>query len=191
VLSPDEHDLSARLEAVTADTFRFVGEPVGERPHMPDYGVETDRWQALPWSWAAQRLTEARNYWVVTVSAAGRPHALPVWGVWDDSEHRFCFSCGPRSRKAANLAANPQVSVAPEDTVEAVSVEGTAAVVHDEPRREWWISRYLMKYAPISPGLGAEFLRENLLVEVTPERAFAIIEREPEFATRATRWRFS
>jgi general stress protein 26 len=164
-------------------------EPVGERPQMPDYGVETDQWQALPWSWAAQRLIRNRNYWVVTVSAAGGPHALPVWGVWDDEEHRFCFSCGPRSRKARDLAANPHVCVAPEDTVEAVSVEGTALVIHEESRRECWIERYLTKYLPVSPDLGADFLRENLIVEVTPERVFAIIEREQEFATRATRWR--
>jgi nitroimidazol reductase NimA-like FMN-containing flavoprotein (pyridoxamine 5'-phosphate oxidase superfamily) len=157
---------------------------------MPEYGVETDQWRALPWSWAAQRLIESRNYWLVTVSAAGRPHALPVWGVWDDDEHRFGFSCAPRSRKAANIRANRQVSFAPESTVEAVSVEGTAVLVSDEPRREWWIERYLTKYRPISPELGADFLRANVIVEVAPERAFAIIEREPEFATRATRWRF-
>lgn len=158
---------------------------------MPDYGVDTDRWRALPWSWAAQRLIGARNYWLVTVSAAGRPHALPVWGVWNDEEHRFCFSCGPRSRKVRDLAANPHVSVAPEDTVEVVSVEGTAVIVHDESRRECWIERYLTKYRPVSPDLSAGFVRENVIVEVTPRRVFAVIEREQEFATRATRWRLS
>ncbi len=168
-----------------------MGEPIGERPYMPDYGLETDRWQALPWSWAARHLTGARNYWVITASASGRPHALPVWGVWDDEQHRFCFSCGPRSRKAANIAANPQVSFAPEDTVEAVSVEGRAAVVDDYDRREWWMEQYLTKYRAVSEDLSADFLRANLIVEVTPERAFAIIERESEFAQRATRWRFA
>ncbi len=166
-----------------------VVDPVGERPRMPDYGVETDQWQALPWSWAAQRLIAARNYWLVTVSADGCPHALPVWGVWDDQEHQFCFSCGPRARKAKDLADNPRVSFAPEDTVEVVSVQGTAQVIADEPRRERWIERYLAKYQHLAPELGPDFLRENLIVEVTPERAFGIIEREQEFATRATRWR--
>jgi nitroimidazol reductase NimA-like FMN-containing flavoprotein (pyridoxamine 5'-phosphate oxidase superfamily) len=156
---------------------------------MPGYGVETDRWQALPWSWAAQRLIEARSYWLVTVSAVGRPHALPVWGVWDDEEHRFCFSCGPRSRKARNLAVNDQVSFTPESTVEAVSVEGTAQVVLDPSRREHWIERYLTKYRPLSADLSADFLRENLVVEATPVRAFGVIDRAGEFATRATRWR--
>src|SRR5262245_61723663 len=112
-------------------TVRVVTEPVGERPYMPDYGVDTDQWRALPWSWAAQRLTGARNYWVVTVSAQGRPHALPVWGVWDDDEHRFFFSCGPRSRKARNIEANPRVTIASEDTVEAISLAGSAAVIEE------------------------------------------------------------
>src|SRR5262245_45442378 len=115
--------------------------PVGERPHMPDYGVDTPDWEALPWAWAGERLAKGRNYWIVTVSAAGRPHALPVWGVWHDDELRFAFSCGPRSRKAANLAANPSVVVGSEDTVECLSIEGTANPVVGA-RQQVWIDRY-------------------------------------------------
>jgi hypothetical protein len=156
---------------------------------MPDYGVDTPDWHALPWTWAEERLAAGRNYWVVTVAADGRPHALPVWGVWSADELRFAFSCGPKSRKAANLAANRRVVVASEDTVECLSMEGRADLV-DDARRDQWIARYLAKYTPLSPGLSAEFLRQNLVFEVVPERVFAIIEREAEFSTRATRWRF-
>ena len=121
-------------------------EPVGERPIMPDYGVQdAEDWQALPWSWAAAKLAAARNFWLCTASVTGQPHALPLWGVWDEATHRFCFSCGPRSRKAADVAANPHVAFAPEDTVECVSVEGTAAVIAD-PRLQYWISLYRAKY---------------------------------------------
>lgn len=167
-----------------------MAEPRAERPHMPDYGVETPDWSPLPWSWAAERLVPNRNYWVVTASLDGRPHALPVWGVWNDGEHRFVFSCGPRSRKARNLASNPRIVVAVDDTIECVSVEGRAAVVGEPTRQQEWIERYLAKYRPESPDLSAEFIGQNLLVEVEPERAFAIIEREDEFSTRATRWVF-
>jgi nitroimidazol reductase NimA-like FMN-containing flavoprotein (pyridoxamine 5'-phosphate oxidase superfamily) len=160
------------------------------RPYMPDYGVDTPAWEPLPWSWAAERLTAGRNYWVVTASAGGRPHALPVWGVWHDPEARFAFFSGPRSRKARNLAANPQAVVMGDDTVECISVEGRAAVVRDEERQGHWIERYLAKYQPISPGVSAEFLHQNELFEFEPERAFAIIEREDDFASRATRWVF-
>lgn len=166
-----------------------VSEPVAQRPHMPDYGVEGDGWMGLPWSWAADRLVRTRNYWVVTVSRSGRPHALPVWGVWHDDEQRFGFSCGPRSTKAAHLSANRHVVFTVDDTVECVSVQGDAEVVRGD-RTDVWIERYLAKYSAEASGLSAEFLRANFLVEVRPTTGFGVIEREDEFARRATRWRF-
>jgi pyridoxine/pyridoxamine 5'-phosphate oxidase len=157
---------------------------------MPDYGVDTPEWEPLPWSWAAERLGANRNFWVVTVSADGRPHALPVWGVWNDDEGRFAFSCSPRARKARNLAGNPHAVVMTDDTVECLSIEGQADSVSDEQRQAQWIDRYLAKYRPMAPDLSADFLRQHLMLEFVPGRAFAIIEREDEFATRATRWVF-
>ena len=157
---------------------------------MPDYGVDTPSWAPLPWSWAAERLTANQNFWVVTVSAARRPHALPVWGVWEDAEARFAFTCGPRARKLRNLAANPQAVIMVDSTVECVSIEGSAGRVREDGRREQWIERYLAKYRPMAPDLSAEFLRRNAMVEFVAERAFGVIEREEEFSTRPTRWVF-
>lgn len=157
---------------------------------MPDYGVGRGAWAPLPWSWAAERMAANQNFWVVTVSAGGRPHALPVWGVWDDTEARFAFSCGPRARKMRNLAANPQAVIMVDETVECVSVEGSAAPIRDDERREQWIERYLAKYQPIAPDISAAFLRGNAMVEFVAERAFAVIERQEEFSTRPTRWVF-
>ena len=77
-----------------------------------------------------------------------------------------------------------------DDTVECLSVEGRADTGADEQRQEQWIERYLAKYQPITPDLSADFLRQHLMLEFVPERAFAIIEREEEFANRATRWVF-
>lgn len=158
---------------------------------MPDYGVEAPSWAPLPWSWAVERLVTNRNFWVVTVSADCRPHALPVWGVWDDDDGRFAFFCGPRARKARNLASNQWAVITIADTVECLSVEGRAAAIQEHDRRAQWIERYLAKYQPISPDINADFLRQNLVIEFQPERAFAVIEREEEFSTRATRWVFA
>ena len=77
-----------------------------------------------------------------------------------------------------------------DDTVECLSVEGTARLVDDDQSRDHWIDRYLAKYRPISPAISADFLGQNLIIEFAPERAFAVIEREEEFSTRATRWVF-
>jgi nitroimidazol reductase NimA-like FMN-containing flavoprotein (pyridoxamine 5'-phosphate oxidase superfamily) len=167
-----------------------MADPVAEMPYMPDYGVRAETWEPLPWTWAAAKLAAGRNYWLVTASAEGRPHALPVWAVWHEGDHRLALSCGPRSRKARNLLANPQVTVAVDDTVECLALEGRAEVLTDQARRAEWARRYVAKYQPLAPELDTGFVLAHLVVEVTPERALAVIEREQEFATRPTRWRF-
>ena len=168
-----------------------MADPVAQMPYMPDYGVRAESWRPLPWDWAAAKLAQGRNYWLVTASGEGRPHALPVWAVWEDGEHRLAFSCGPRSRKARNLRANPLVTVAVDDTVECLSLEGRAEIVTDQARREEWARRYVAKYRPHAPELDAGFVLAHLVVEVAPERALAVIERESQFATRPTRWVFT
>lgn len=162
---------------------------------MSDYGVPEDPGGVLPWTWAQQRLVANRNYWVVTASAAARPHAMPVWGVWLAETDRFWFSCSPNARKARNLVQNPQCVVAVDDTVECISVEGRARVA--EPARDavavdHAVAAYLAKYwddPAVHPEMEA-FVRSHTIIEVTPDRAFGIIERDDEFAERATRWRW-
>lgn len=157
---------------------------------MADYGVGGPDWSALPWSWAGERLAGTRSYWVVTADAHGQPHSMPVWGVWDDEELRFVFSCAPTAKKARNIAVNPRVTFTNDDTVEAVSVQGIATLVTDAERIETWVQRYVAKYGDeVGPDF-ADFMRAHAVVEVVPTVAFAMIERADEFATRATRWRF-
>lgn len=162
---------------------------------MSDYGVPADPAGALPWSWAQQRLIENKNYWVVTASASARPHAMPVWGVWLPDTERFWFSCSPNARKARNIGENPQCSMTVDDTVECISVEGRARIVDqtaDGAGIDNAVTNYVTKYwddPAVHPEMGA-FVRSHAIVEFTPEVAFGIIEREDEFARRATRWRW-
>jgi general stress protein 26 len=73
----------------------------------PDYG---DASAAAPaWSDIDQRLTDAPLYWMVTVRRDGRPHAVPLCGVWRDGAFVFCT--GEQEQKARNLEANPHVTV--------------------------------------------------------------------------------
>lgn len=160
---------------------------------MADYGVPADAGDALPWSWAESRLVANRNYWVVTASASGRPHAMPVWGVWLPDRERFWFSCSPNARKARNLAANPQCAVTVDDTIECISVEGRARLADpalDADAIDGAVTAYLAKYweDPAEHAAMEAFLRSHAIYEVTPDRAFGIIEREDEFAQKATRW---
>lgn len=52
------------------------------------------------------------------------------------------------------------------------------------------VAAYLAKYWPDSSDHEqmADFLGRNAVVQVVPERAVGIIEREDEFAAWATRW---
>lgn len=166
-----------------------------ERPEMSAYGVHDDLDGVLPWSWAEERLIGNKNYWVVTADGTGRPHALPVWGIWQRDPGRFVFSCAPTARKARNIAVNPQVCVTVADTVECVSVEGTARVLTrdaggSEADVEQRAQAYAEKYErdAVKRADLAVFFLAHLVVEVTPTRAFGIIEREEDFARRATRW---
>src|SRR4051812_9693775 len=99
--------------------------PPPERPGLvAGNGIDQPAEGLLPWSFVDERRATAHNYWVVTSSAAGRPHAAPVWGLWLDG--RFYFSTDPASRKGRNLAANPALVVHLESGDDAVILEGTA-----------------------------------------------------------------
>ncbi len=163
--------------------------PRAVRPAMADYGVPDDLDGVLPWSWAEERLLASRNLWVVSASAAGRPHAMPVWGVWVPDTSTFVFSCSPNSRKARNFAENPQVTVAVDSTVEVVVVEGTARSVTAaavDPALDLYVEKY---WATEEEKVeGKVFVSSHDVWELTPERAFGVIETEEDFARRATKW---
>ena len=67
---------------------------------------ETATSALLPWSWAAERLTGARNYWVATVRPDGRPHCRPLWA--SGSGRALVHTGSPPSEI---WRANPEVSV--------------------------------------------------------------------------------
>jgi nitroimidazol reductase NimA-like FMN-containing flavoprotein (pyridoxamine 5'-phosphate oxidase superfamily) len=104
-------------------------EPRSRRPPFKGYGVPDGDDGMLPWSWALERLEQARNYWVSTTRPDGRPHAMPVWGVW--LEEAFVFGSGSGSAKSRNLAANSAIVVHLESGDETVIVEGRAEPVLD------------------------------------------------------------
>ena len=165
-------------------------EPRAERPAMADYGVpEDDLDGVLPWSWAEERLVASRNLWVMSTYPDGRPHAMPVWGVWVPATSTFVFSCGENSRKAKNFAANPKAAVAVDSTVEVVVVEGTIRSVTGAevaPAVDAYVDKYWETEEERTEG--KEFMLANAVMELTPDRAFAVIETPEDFSRRATRW---
>lgn len=105
----------------------FADPPEAERPRSPppSYGVPVEGGELIEWSFVVGELERARNYWVVTVGRASRPHAAPVWGVFVGDD--LFLETSPSTRKARNLARNPAVVVHTESGDEVVIVEGSAA----------------------------------------------------------------
>ena len=149
---------------------------------MPGYGIPDDAEGVLPWRWADERLAAARRYWVSTVRPDGRPHAMPIWGVWHDDA--FWFSSGGGSRKVQNLATDPRCVVTTDNANEAVIIEGIAGEVADAADDEALQAAYRKKYDEgLDPDLGPIF-------RVMPSVAFGFIDHDDRFRETATRWRF-
>jgi len=152
---------------------------------MPGYGIAGpgEGTGLLPWSWAQQRLTASHDYWVATINADGRPHVMPVWGVWDGDA--LWFSSSPGSRKARNLDRDPRATITTDNAQEPVVVEGTAERVTDEPSVAAFAALVSAKY---SADYGVAFYLANATFRVRPTRAFGLMESD--FTGSPTRWDF-
>jgi nitroimidazol reductase NimA-like FMN-containing flavoprotein (pyridoxamine 5'-phosphate oxidase superfamily) len=157
-----------------------MSEPKASRPTMPGYGLEKAKappGEKLPWNEVVTLLAAARNYWIGSTWPDGRPHAMPVWGVWLDGA--LYFSTGDRSRKARNLAADPRCLVHVEAGDVAIVVEGEPAKTDDpETLKPVWAA-YKSKYDWIMDGEPFYFVRPRL----------ALSFRE-DLGETATRWTF-
>lgn len=158
--------------------------PRASRPYAPNYGIKSENEGSglLPWSWAEERLVGCKNFYLSTVTPEGRPHVMPVWGLWLDG--KFFFSTGRQSRKSKNIAANPYATVATGNSDEAVIVEGTVSQLHDRDYRKRFEKSVTEKY-----NFNVEGYEEEPVYILTPERAFGLIEKD--FVGSATRWTFS
>jgi general stress protein 26 len=149
---------------------------------MPDYGIKDSKSGKglLEWKWAEQRLTKARNYFLTTVRPDGRPHVMPIWGLWIGNA--FYFSTGKTSIKARNLASNPNCVLCPGDADEAVIVEGNAAKTTSRTILKKFKTAYLKKY-----DWDVSSMTEPLYV-LRPRVVFGQIEET--YTESATRWTF-
>lgn len=160
--------------------------PTASRPHAPGYGFPETTKGLLPWSWAEQRLKRSHNYWITTVKPDGSPHTMVVWGLWQDG--RFLFSTGSKSRKARNLAKNPNCIVCTEHADEAVIVEGVAKIADVAARREM-IPVYQKKYKFDLSSMKDDILSmKEPVFSVRPRVVFALWEKY--FQSKSTRWKF-
>jgi PPOX class probable F420-dependent enzyme len=161
--------------------------PRADRPFMPGYGLRgpTEGTGLLSWQWAHDRLVASHDYWLASSRPDGRPHLMPVWGVWDGAA--VFFSSANGSRKAQNLRARPRCSLATDDAYRPVVLEGDARVVTDAARRKNALDLENAKYGT---DYGIEMLDpdHNTWFEFRPVWAFAL--DEDDFTGSPTRWSF-
>jgi len=164
-------------------------EPETSRPYWPDaLGSPKDSTTGLkPWQWALERLEKSHNYWIATSRPDGRPHLMLVWGLW--WQDAFWFTTGPRTRKAKNLAAHPNVVIASDQADEAVILEGLAEEITERAVWKQLVQVYNRKYGgDLEPILMAS---DGCVFRVQPVVAFGQDEHAPNFAEAVTRWRFT
>lgn len=106
------------------------------------------------WRDATERLAAADTYWLATTRADGRPHLVPVLGVFVDGA--LHFAAGPATAKGRNLARDPECVVSARHGELDLVVEGVASrVVHSATLRRV-AEEYLAKYAwPVTVEDGA------------------------------------
>ena len=137
----------------------------------------------LTWERALAWLEQAHLYWVATVRPDGRPHVVPVEGIWLDGV--FYFGAAPGTRRRRNLSANSALVVHSESIKRAVIVEGFA-----ERETEVEVLERVTDINETKYGLRPT-LEEQLegTYAVRPRVAFGFIEGD--FVESATRWRFA
>ena len=117
---------------------------------------------------ALHRLRTARNAWVATVRADGRPHLVPTWFVWDDG--RFWIATGATSVKTRNVRERPAVCVSLEDGDDPLVAEGLGAV-HEDVFPDHVVEAFVGEYDwRIAPGLDDPDVGRVVLIEVVVSR---------------------
>ncbi len=169
-----------RHEGDNSSTDAGGGQPQPSRPRFHrGYGISGESQGMLSWEWLEERMSSARNYWIATTRPDGRPHCMPVWGVWQ--EGRFFFSTHRRSLKARHLTRIGHCCVHLESGDEVVILEGRAVEVDDQDRIARVDDSYEAKY-----GLRGGSVPGAALFGLRPLSALAW--REKDFPTSATRW---
>jgi Pyridoxamine 5'-phosphate oxidase len=95
-------------------------DPTAELMHLPP-GYGTPK-APRAWDDVRDQLSNATRYWLATVRPDGRPHVLPLDGIWLDD--RWFFGGSPETVKQRNLQSNPHAVLHLEDAQRTVIVEG-------------------------------------------------------------------
>lgn len=123
---------------------------------------------------------------------------MPVWAVWADrtvhTSHAetgtrpsgtLWFSSGLQSRKVRNIQAGSDVSVATEDALNPVVLEGSVRIETENSALQAFLVAMNAKYAT---SYGPELIdpAKNATLEITPRWVFGLTEND--FGGSPTKW---
>lgn len=155
--------------------------------------------QPIPWSRPHDLLAGGpfgaeTRFFLGTVRPDGRPHAAGIGAAWHDGD--LYFQCGPKTRKARNVAANPACTISASLPGMDLVFEGEAQRVADNPTLEALAAIYREGGWPVQvdgDAFTAPFSAPSAgpppwhLFRLTGHTVFGVAAAEPHGATR---WRF-
>jgi PPOX class probable F420-dependent enzyme len=99
---------------------------------------------SIPWARVERRLRNAEIYWLASTRPDGRPHCVPIWGVWGAG--CLWFWTDRSTVKARNLATDPRASVHLESGDDVVILDGEVERVLDSDGAAQRLAAYADKY---------------------------------------------
>lgn len=122
-----------------------------------------------------RRLNENVIAWLTTVRPSGQPDSVPVWFLWQDG--KIVIYSRPNQTKLRNLAENPKVTLAIDNTnngSDVIRIEGIAQLdpslpaCHEIPE---YVAKYAERIAYIGYGSPENFANAfSAAIVVTPTR---------------------
>jgi general stress protein 26 len=97
---------------------------------VPGYQMPQDTTNLLSWEFVSAHMAAACHYWLTTISAQGRPHTVPVWGLW--YKNRLHFEGSMQTAWARHLVRNPHITVHLPNPEQVIIIEGTAHIIEDD-----------------------------------------------------------
>jgi hypothetical protein len=163
---------------------------------------------AMEWSPIESRLSEGltqapgtggpnrHTSWLATINPDGSPHVTAVGALWVDGT--FWFQTGPNTRKARNLALNPNCSISTAAHDFDVTVNGEAGLITDPDTvaamaARWAEGEWPVRVDESGSALTADFSAPSagpppwFVYRLQPSGATALLTTEPGGATT---WKF-
>jgi hypothetical protein len=140
----------------------------------------------IPWSKVDLPRRAFRSIWVSTTRGDGRPHAVPVWCLWDGRDVYFVAS--RNSQKARNVARQPWVIGHAGDGDDVIILEGPDEKVAADAERRRIDAAYREKYVDPHSGAQASVLNEG--DDLYSVRVHRVIAWEYGVVANRTDWSF-